>query len=383
MGTEWMIREDQLDPDQQEFVNTKVKSKGNIWIQGFAGSGKSVLLIHSLLDTIRKEPGATICIVVYTHSLIDMFQTGMKELKFPKKIPVVTYHEFQRKGLSFDYIFCDEVQDLPEDVVTEMNRRSKKVIVAGDTNQSIYEDRVVPAQIERILSAEPYVLTIIHRLSRSIISLVQSLIPRMDIWRAKRDQTKVDVEVRYCVASSRRKEIEYVWKEATNAVRYNSTAVVLLPSHKKILEFINQLCDNNNTSYWVVAKNSYGKPDYNDLNRFMRSKGLNLEYVGNSYGSFQNAIQQKNVILMTYHSSKGMDFENVFMPLCETPMGLMGDAQETVFMVALTRSRKNLYVSYSSTPYHLLEKIKSVCRYIDIDRELAPQQASSSSQFGF
>ena len=188
----------------------------------------------------------------------------MKELKFPKNIPVITYYDFGKNNQSYDYIFCDEVQDLPEDVVAEMNRRARKVIVAGDTNQSIYEDRIVPAQIERILSAEPYVLTIIHRLSRSIISLVQSLIPRMDIWRAKRDNTKVDVEVRYCVASSRRKEIEYVWKEATKAVRINSTAVVLLPSHKKVLEFLNQLCDNNNISHWSQTKNRYGKPDYDD-----------------------------------------------------------------------------------------------------------------------
>jgi superfamily I DNA and RNA helicase len=44
----WMIREDQLDPDQKEFVNVESKKSGNIWVKGFAGSGKSVLLIHSL-----------------------------------------------------------------------------------------------------------------------------------------------------------------------------------------------------------------------------------------------------------------------------------------------------------------------------------------------
>ncbi|WP_372947825.1 hypothetical protein [Mariniphaga sp.] len=58
MATDWMIREDQLDTDQLEFVNNRVKRPGNIWVQGFAGSGKSVLLIHSMLDTLRKEPRA-------------------------------------------------------------------------------------------------------------------------------------------------------------------------------------------------------------------------------------------------------------------------------------------------------------------------------------
>ncbi|MEZ4798194.1 MAG: hypothetical protein R2809_00155 [Flavobacteriales bacterium] len=44
-----MIREEQLDPDQ-EFINVESKRNGNIWIKGFAGSGKSVLLVHALRD---------------------------------------------------------------------------------------------------------------------------------------------------------------------------------------------------------------------------------------------------------------------------------------------------------------------------------------------
>ena len=49
----WMIREDQLDPDQKDFINIESKKTGNIWVKGFAGSGKSVLLVHSLKDMYR------------------------------------------------------------------------------------------------------------------------------------------------------------------------------------------------------------------------------------------------------------------------------------------------------------------------------------------
>ena len=382
MATEWMIREDQLDTDQADFVNNRVKKAGNIWIQGFAGSGKSVLLIHSMLDVIRKEPKASICIVVYTHSLIDMFETGMKELKFPRNIPVITYFEFKKSNETYDYIFCDEVQDLPEDIVREMKKRSKKVVVAGDSNQSIYEDTIEPDQIEKILVAEPFTLNIIHRLSRSIINIVQSLLPGMNIWGAKRDNTKIDVEVRFCTAKSKMKEVEYVWKEATKAVRVNDTAVILLPNHRKISSFLDRLCEYNKVPKWEVKTNRYNKPDYTSLNQHLKNQKINLEYVGNSYGSFQNAVSNKNVILMTYHSSKGMDFENVFLPYCENPLGLDASNEETVFMVALTRSRKNLYISHSETPYYLASKIKQNCRLIDIEKELAPVQ-QVKGQFGF
>jgi superfamily I DNA and RNA helicase len=135
----WMIREDQLDPDQRDFINVESKKTGNIWVKGFAGSGKSVLLIHLVKDILTKTPNAKIAVVVYTHSLIDMFKTGMKELNIPLTVPVMTYYEFINKNTNhYDYIFCDEVQDLPGKVLYAMQNRAGKVIVAGDSNQSIY-----------------------------------------------------------------------------------------------------------------------------------------------------------------------------------------------------------------------------------------------------
>jgi len=84
----WMIREDQLDNDQKDFINIETRKTGNIWVKGFAGSGKSVLLIHSLKNILQEEPNADVAVVVYTQSLVDMFKTGMKELNLPSNIPV-------------------------------------------------------------------------------------------------------------------------------------------------------------------------------------------------------------------------------------------------------------------------------------------------------
>lgn len=382
MSTNWMIREDQLDTDQQDFINNRVRNTGNIWVQGFAGSGKSVLLIHSILTVMRREPNATMCVVVYTHSLIDMFKTGMKELKFTKKIPVMTYFEFDKKSDNYDYIFCDEVQDLPTNIVRKLKDKSKKVIVAGDSNQSIYENRVEPEEIKTILTAEPFSLNVIHRLSRSIINIVQTMFPNMNIWKAKRDNTKIDVEVRYCTTNSKMKEIEFVWKTATDAVRVNDTAVILLPTHKKINSFLYLLNSHLKKPQWTTVYNRYGDPKYDDLNQHLQENGVKLEYVGNSYGSFENAVLNKNVILMTYHSAKGMDFENVFIPFVNTELGLHSDKDETVFMVALTRSRKNLYISHTDSPHYLVNKIKGNCRPVDIDNELTPARPQGTS-FGF
>ena len=65
-------------------------------------------------------------------------------------------------------------------------------------------------------------------------------------------------------------------------------------------------------SQWSVQLNKWGKVDYNKLNSYLRTNGIKLQYVGNGYGSF---TEDGGIIcVMTYHSSKGLDFDNVFLP---------------------------------------------------------------------
>ncbi len=370
----WMIREDQLDPDQREFVNVESKKSGNIWVKGFAGSGKSVLLIHSLKNIIQKEPNAKVAVVVYTHSLIDMFKTGMQELNLPSSIPVMTYIEFvDKNSQNFDYIFCDEVQDLPARVLYAMNNRARKVIVAGDSNQSIYdidprwqEPVVNPNQVGDIINARAFSLNMIHRLTRSIINAVQKILPSMNIWGAKRDLTKQDVNIRLCEASSEQEEVKYIYQEALKGANVGDTSVVLFPTTNSITKFANLVLSANGKSQWNEEKNQYGKPDFGDLNRHFKNNGIKLQFIGSGYGALKNAEQNKEAILMTYHSSKGLDFDNVFLPFLNTHFYLHPSNAETLFMVAMTRSRKNLYLTYFGYTHDLVDKFKSECTKISI-----------------
>ncbi|MCB0539660.1 MAG: hypothetical protein KDE33_19245 [Bacteroidetes bacterium] len=386
----WMIREDQLDPDQKEFINVESKKMGNIWVKGFAGSGKSVLLIHSLKNVIQKEPNAKVAVVVYTHSLIDMFKTGMQELNLPNSIPVMTYIEFcDKNSQNFDYIFCDEVQDLPSRVLYAMNNRARKVIVAGDSNQSIYdtdprwnEPVVNPNQVGDIINARAFSLNMIHRLTRSIINAVQKILPSMNIWGAKRDLTKQDVNIRLCEASSEQEEVKYIYQEALKGANVGDTSVILFPTANAITKFANFVLSANGKSQWSEKKNQYGKPDYGDLNRHFRSNGIKLQFIGSGYGALKNAEQNKEAILMTYHSSKGLDFDNVFLPFLNTHFYLHPSNAETLFMVAMTRSRKNLYLTYFGYTHDLVDKFKGECTEISIS-DILNQRTSSRTTNNF
>lgn len=398
----WMIREDQLDPDQRDFINIESKKEGNIWIKGFAGSGKSVLLLHKLREVLQKEPEANVCIIVFTHSLIAMFEAGIKELNIKQKVPVMTYFQF-RKALYdktyiywFDYIFCDEVQDLPGEMLALMKSWGKRVIVAGDANQSIYDKApgldypvVKWGEIEPLLSARPFNLNIIHRLTKSVIGLVEKLLPEMNIWRAKRDLTKQDVNVRLAKADNLTQEIKYVYQEALKAVNVGDSVVILFPHRKLITEFANEVLSQNSIEKWNESNDKYGKADYEQLNEHLDKHNIRLHYIGNGVGSLIEASDAQKIILMTYHSSKGLDFDNVFLPMLdEGNMWFPSDKYneeklKTLFMVAMTRSKKNLYLSYIYNLNPLLSNLSDSCRSIYISEILTPETSLLSNPFNF
>ncbi len=44
----WIVPEHKLDAQQREFIDSFDIDKQNVWIKGFPGSGKSVLLAYTL-----------------------------------------------------------------------------------------------------------------------------------------------------------------------------------------------------------------------------------------------------------------------------------------------------------------------------------------------
>ncbi len=387
-----------LDPQQQAFLNkisTFVDNSGsyfrNQWIKGFAGSGKSVLLAYAAKTILAKKPSSNILVVVFTRSLVEMFKADFKELGLATNVNIETYYEFMKGGGRYDYILCDEVQDLTPRVIREMNARSYNVIVAGDSNQSIYERdprwqeaTVTSSEIGSLINGDPYELSIIHRLSRSIIDAVQRFLPRMNIlFSSKRDMTKEDTQIRLCEASSEAKEVQYIMERATKAVSVGDSTAILIPSAEQIIKFVNQALRDADKPEWVKKDNNWGKVDWGAMNAHLRKNGIKMQYVGNGYGSFDES--DRRIVIMTFHSAKGLDFENVFIPFANASMFISYDDSlaKTLFMVAMTRTRKNLYITYNGYPSDYLEAFKSNCSHIDISSTTQTSQARSTNEWGF
>lgn len=99
----WLVEYFRLDDEQKEFVDNKNIDRKNIWIKGFPGSGKSVLLAYTLRRILKNKPNANVIVVVYTHSLIAMFKAAFKEMNLPKPVKIVTYFQFMKTSGHYDY----------------------------------------------------------------------------------------------------------------------------------------------------------------------------------------------------------------------------------------------------------------------------------------
>ena len=99
--------EESLDTQQKDFLK-KLKDNHyvgqNIWIKGFPGSGKSVLLVYAIKYLLNNEAtqNAKILLVVFTHSLIELCKAELAELNITN-VKIVTMYEFLKTKRKYDY----------------------------------------------------------------------------------------------------------------------------------------------------------------------------------------------------------------------------------------------------------------------------------------
>ena len=285
-------------------------------------------------------------------------------------VEIRTYYDFvKQKHTQYDYIICDEVQDIPTLAIQNMQQRAKRVIVGGDANQSIYTEdpmwKMAPcsqAEIDNILSPNKTNLTIIYRLTKKIISAINSFLPSMKILQGRSTMVKTNVQIRLWKSADKRQEAIHIMEEATSRLNNNDSVGILVPTHSKVIAFANHALDIAKKPIWEEVKNKYGNTDFANLNRHLKENGIPMQYVANGFGNFSS---ENLITLTTYHSSKGLDFDSVMLPFCNA-MDMPSMVTPTLFMVAMTRSRKDLFVSYSSaSPCSYIHSFASSCLYKD------------------
>lgn len=374
----WLPAENELGREQRDFLSEVINTDQNESVAGFPGSGKTVVLLYAVVNLRKKNPDAKILIVEFTHALIKMIQAAINEIAKEQKyqdlhldnVEIRTYYDFvKQRNSRYDYIICDEVQDIPTVAIQNMQQRAIRVIVGGDANQSIYTEdpmwKMPPCtqtELDTILSPNKTNLTIIYRLTKKIISAINSFLPSMKILQGRSTMVKTNVQIRLWKSADKRQETVHIMNEAISRNNNNDSVGILVPTHSKVIAFANFALEIAQKPLWLEEKNRYGHTDFDSLNRHLKANEVPMQYVANGFGNFTS---ENLITLTTYHSSKGLDFDSVMLPFCNA-MDMPSMVTPTLFMVAMTRSRKDLFVSYSSaSPCSYIHSFASSCLYKD------------------
>ena len=377
-----------LDDYQREvLIKLKDFKKNSEWVQGFAGTGKTVLLVFLLKEILEEDPEKSICFLAYTHALKQLIQSGITSAE--SSVRVITKDQFLNEKSYYDLILIDEVQDIPKSELASIKARASKIIVAGDLDQSIYPRHCSSMdEINSILEPRAHNLIILYRITQIIQKIVKSILPGSSIETARSDRGQ-DVEVTLAKANSTQEEIEWVWKKCQDFSETGDPAVLLLPSHKSIQRYITTIAeiDNCNDVIDFTSKRE-GENSYSLANEQLSNAKIPLQYLGNSFGNLEDSDDRPLTYIMTYHSSKGLDFDTVFLPNLNNSVEFWRDSDDVsrrIFFVGVTRSRKNLFLSYSSSePHRYITGIdQSLLRTVNCEEALNDDDDDDDDEFIF
>lgn len=349
----WMVRT--LDQAQEMALQDVLAHRGVCWIDGFAGSGKSVVAAHACKRLRVSNPTARIAFITYTHALKDMLRVGLDALA-AEDIIVTTHTDLMRARGRYDIIVLDEVQDIPLQHVMEIAGQCTRLVLAGDVDQSIYNRGVTGDELAARLQPRKQRLRKIFRLTDKARRIALAILPNAKVAAGENAGNRAEADIKRVSFTDAQNEAMWVYEDARSRARAGYPSAILLTTHREIHRFASLLASGHGLP---DPPRRQGRPQtYDAFNAFWKRHGYPLSYLGNGCGSLSDADRGPTVYLLTYHSSKGLDFQNVYLPRAVPgmnldPSGEGGEELERRLMfVAVTRTRENLFFTHTGKQAH-------------------------------
>lgn len=339
----WMVSRNKLDDDQKRAIDL-VLTDGNYFVKGEAGTGKSIVLAHAALLYKHTNPDATMCVLTYTNALVACLNEGLEGYG----IECMTFHKFMRLRTSSRYnlVLIDEAQDLQPEWAERILAKGDKFVLFGDFAQSIYgfESRLVSEdELMSIFTVRAVaLLNRDYRLPKNVRNLVTTIYAERE-FHAMPWRLMGNAQIPLFHADDWDSEIAFVVEKAKSYADTGSPTAILFEQKKAIFRFFHTLLEGK-------IKNKLKLEEVNDL---LEKNGLPFRFLGGKVGDFKEGDKRPLTYVMTWHSSKGLDFDTVILPdLGRSP------CRCNPLYVALTRSRRNLLLTYSGDQNDQIEKAR-------------------------
>jgi hypothetical protein len=253
---------------------------------------------------------------------------------------------FKAKG-EVNYVIVDEGQDFTLSNYSQnfISQAKKSITIFGDTNQKIYSDR--NCNIEDIATQFKFPLLNLnfnYRVPKTIAKIAQKIpIPNLDlISQNRKNNGNSDYPsfpkpiIKKC--NSEKDELQYI----LNRIRTEALddVAILLPKEEKVKE-VHDIFSQHNIGTQVRIAIDAGLTPFGNR-KFRRIDTLD----------FTNLDLPS---ILTYHSAKGTEFDNVFIPFSEEDNSL----SRNPFYVAVTRASSRVFITYSRKLTSLLKDVNS------------------------
>ncbi len=341
----WYINESELDDYQTPIIQKKMNS--SFVVKGCAGSGKTVLALWKAREIAEAKLGSYY-VIVYTKALRQFINDGVTEIGLSEK-HVVHYNTWKTNLMkpNADYVIIDEVQDFSKEELTELKNSSNKAfILFGDSAQQIYKglkpDLMTMEEIAYHTSLPLEMLVLNHRLPKKIARVAEYINSTGDTLESR--CTKEGANKPFLVkAETWEEQLDFI--KNTIEERGYTDVGILLPNNK-IVKNVDEYFKKINLR--VEAKYDISWPDNTKFN-------LNFH--------------SENPKVITYHSSKGLQFEAVFIPGCS--MNELPGGSINPLYVALTRTYQDLFIIYSDSKTKMLAAVpESLFEIVDLTVEI-------------
>lgn len=324
-------------------------------------------------------------LISYIGSVLNRCKQDVSTIDFDDMVWIPIANNFQNK--SYDWVFCDEVQDLNKsqlELIKKVCNGSTRIVGVGDKRQSIYAfrgaDTLSMDNFKRYFKAKELPLSICYRCPQKVIELAKTIVPEIEV-NPEAIPGKAQV-ITYDNVISKAQDGDLILcrtnaplvKVAFNLIRMHKKAIVRgRDIGKNLIKIVDKYkCTNLNDLISKVLnfqqlqeekllmiergdydrKKKYGlmvAVDSCETIMVIAENVRNIEMLKIKIEEIFSD-EREGIVCSSIHKAKGLEADNVFIinylmmphPMASTQEEL--EQEDNIKYVAITRAKKALYL---------------------------------------